>query len=93
MDLVQITPLKVPALSRGCIKFAIEAVERAQADDRLICLQAQKTNNGLKLAYALSVCREQAEQLNSDVALYREPSEYLKELRGNDYDYRNEKAI
>ena len=93
MQLIKIDPADVTALAGSCRKIAVEAAERAQEDDRLICLQAQRNETGLKLAFAVSVFRKQAEIINKDGVLYWEPSEYLECLRGNDHDHWNKKAI
>lgn len=93
MQLIKMAPADVTALAGSCRKFAIEAVERAQEDDRLICLQARQESSGLKLILALSVLPRYAEHINSDGTVYWQPSDYLKYLRGNDHDHRNQKTV
>ena len=93
MQLIKMAPADVTALADSCREFAIEAVERAREDDRLICMQARQEPSGLKLILALSVLPRYAEHINSDGTVYWQPSDYLEYLRGNDHDHWNKKAI
>lgn len=93
MQLIKMAPADVTALAGSCREFAVEALERAAQEGKVISLQARRESSGLKLIFALSVLPEYVEQSKSDGAMYWQPSDYLEYLRGNDHDNRGKKAI
>lgn len=94
MRLVKVAPDQVSSLSGSCREFAIQTVERAQEEGKVISLQARQQSSGLKLIFALSVLPSHAEEINKDGTIYWQPSQYLKQLRGNDnHDHGNQEVI